>query len=492
MLRLALCVAIVASFHVGGCEASDDANPSSTSPAPGRVEYCVVGAGPGGVQVGAMLREAGREVVVLDRASRAGSFFERFPVHRRLISINKVHFMKAHASPEFRLRHDWNSLISLHGGTKEERLRFPNYTSAYYPHADTLVAYLGDFARATLAGRVSFDTHVTRIEKAPPDVYDADADAANDDTTTTFSVSTNKGVWTCTRVVVATGLTKPSPMPALLNHPDVIGYEQLPENGTDAFTAKRVAIFGCGNAGMEAAAAISKVAAHVDVWCREVRLAWQNHYPGAVRTPNAGVIDQFQLKSLDSLIVGINDIPKHAIVRVGDELQVHDPLRQRGANAPARSHQADKYAAVYEKYRAQHPECRGYDGCYGYDAVVRALGWVFDTEVFAGSARPLLVGEGEAPAAKKKKRAPRGKMVQGRMVYSGEDEGQNEDTGGAKRIVGKYPAMTSHYESTNVPGLFFAGSEVATVGVIGAMMGGVLAAGAAEPRAMWKLLGEVR
>lgn len=43
-----------------------------------------------------------------------------------------------------------------------------------------------------------------------------------------------------------------------------------------------------------------------------------------------------------------------------------------------------------------------------------------------------------------------------------------------------------------VPGLFFSGSEVATVGVIGAMMGGVLAAGAAEPRAMWKLLGEVR
>jgi all-trans-retinol 13,14-reductase len=30
-------------------------------------------------------------------------------------------------------------------------------------------------------------------------------------------------------------------------------------------------------------------------------------------------------------------------------------------------------------------------------------------------------------------------------------------------------------------GLFFAGSEVATVGVIGAMMGGVLAAASAEP-----------
>ena len=32
-----------------------------------------------------------------------------------------------------------------------------------------------------------------------------------------------------------------------------------------------------------------------------------------------------------------------------------------------------------------------------------------------------------------------------------------------------------------VPGLFFSGSDVASVGVIGAMMGGVLAAAAAEP-----------
>jgi hypothetical protein len=76
---------------------------------------------------------------------------------------------------------------------------------------------------------------------------------------------------------------------------------------------------------MEAAQAISRVAAHVDVWCREVRLAWQSHYPGAVRTSNSGLIDQYQLKSLDSLIVGIDDIPKHTIAKVGDELHVMDP-----------------------------------------------------------------------------------------------------------------------------------------------------------------------
>lgn len=39
-----------------------------------------------------------------------------------------------------------------------------------------------------------------------------------------------------------------------------------------------------------------------------------------------------------------------------------------------------------------------------------------------------------------------------------------------------------------IPGLYFSGSEVASVGVIGAMMGGVLAATAVAPRAMFKIL----
>ena len=41
-----------------------------------------------------------------------------------------------------------------------------------------------------------------------------------------------------------------------------------------------------------------------------------------------------------------------------------------------------------------------------------------------------------------------------------------------------------------VSGLFFAGSEVATVGVIGAMMGGVLAAASAEPLRTRRLFGQ--
>ena len=54
---------------------------------------CIVGAGPGGVQLGqylSMSRSSDlHDYVIFERAARAGEFFRRYPVHRELISINK-------------------------------------------------------------------------------------------------------------------------------------------------------------------------------------------------------------------------------------------------------------------------------------------------------------------------------------------------------------------------------------------------------------------
>ena len=52
-------------------------------------EYCVIGAGPSGLQTALFLKQAGRDYVVLERNATAGAFFQRYPRHRRLISINK-------------------------------------------------------------------------------------------------------------------------------------------------------------------------------------------------------------------------------------------------------------------------------------------------------------------------------------------------------------------------------------------------------------------
>ena len=52
-------------------------------------KYCVIGGGPAGLQMGYFLKKAKEDYVILERASRAGHFFEQYPRHRTIISINK-------------------------------------------------------------------------------------------------------------------------------------------------------------------------------------------------------------------------------------------------------------------------------------------------------------------------------------------------------------------------------------------------------------------
>lgn len=128
--------------------------------APRHRDYCVLGAGPAGLQMAYFLQRAGRDYTVFERAAEPGSFFTRYPRHRKLISINKRYTGRANA--EFNLRHDWNSLLS-----HDPRLLFRHYSHAYFPDASDMVRYLGDFA-ARLGLRVLYNTtiaHVTR-EKA--------------------------------------------------------------------------------------------------------------------------------------------------------------------------------------------------------------------------------------------------------------------------------------------------------------------------------------
>lgn len=67
-------------------------------------DFCIVGAGPAGLQLAYFLHNHA-DYIVIERNARAGSFFERFPIHRRLISLNKQ--FTASSNPEFNLRHDW-------------------------------------------------------------------------------------------------------------------------------------------------------------------------------------------------------------------------------------------------------------------------------------------------------------------------------------------------------------------------------------------------
>ena len=120
-------------------------------------KYCVVGAGPAGVQMGHFLNKAGMNYAVFERGHRAGTFFNKFPVHRKLNSFNRRHARSSH--PEFRMRHDGHTLLE-----HDEVPRFPNWTKEFWPMADTYVDYLEAFQKEQeRAGKIHYCHTVVAI-----------------------------------------------------------------------------------------------------------------------------------------------------------------------------------------------------------------------------------------------------------------------------------------------------------------------------------------
>src|SRR5262247_2574888 len=95
------------------------------------LDYVIIGAGPAGLQAGYFLKKAGLSFKVLEAASEVGAFFRKFPRHRKLISINKVH--TGYTDENVRLRWDWNSLLS-----DELSPLFREVSQRYFPDADDL------------------------------------------------------------------------------------------------------------------------------------------------------------------------------------------------------------------------------------------------------------------------------------------------------------------------------------------------------------------
>ena len=55
------------------------------------------------------MAHATMDYVILEKEHTPGSFYESYPRHRKLISINKRFTGRADAM--FNMRHDWNSLL---------------------------------------------------------------------------------------------------------------------------------------------------------------------------------------------------------------------------------------------------------------------------------------------------------------------------------------------------------------------------------------------
>ena len=336
-----------------------------------RIDYLVVGAGPAGIQAAYFLERAGRDYLVVEAGEAPGTFFTKFPRHRKLISINKVH--TGWDDPELKLRTDWNSLLS-----EENSPLFTAVTPRYFPDADDLVGYLADFAAAHRL-RIRCRTRITSISRPPagdaegptgdggsagPAAQDASAPSAAGE----FVVRAEDGtVLRAKRLIMATGVSRPY-IPRIEGAELAENYHEVSVDPAE-FTGKRVLIVGRGNSAFETADNLIETASVIHMAAPgSLRLAWQTHFVGHLRAVNNNFLDTYQLKSQNALLDG--DIL--SIKRDGEDgtYQV-----------------AVKFSRVAEVVKV-----------ISYDRVILATGFRFDASVFADECRPELTIKDRFPA----------------------------------------------------------------------------------------------
>ncbi|XP_076458503.1 FAD-dependent oxidoreductase domain-containing protein 2-like [Babylonia areolata] len=326
---------------------------------PGRYhDYCIIGAGPSGLQLGHFLQKANRDYMIFERSNIPGHFFKDYPRHRTLISINKRH--TGQTNKEFNMRHDWNSLLS-----DDESLLFTKYSQEMFPHADRLVDYMHDYHQK-LGIKVQFNTevsdiHTVRNHSAPDGLLHAFHDQ-------------HGNMHTCRALVLATGRWKPNIPDNIDGIEHAVGYENMSVDPSD-YEGKSVLILGNGNTAFEVAQGMYGMTSLIHILSRSrVRLAWQTHYVGDLRAVNVALLDTYQLKSLDGILAG-QDTSRLEIRQEGDKVTVRIRPDQ-GQDQDAKDNSAFREP---------------------YDKVIRCLGFVFDTSIFRNASGL----ENDTPLSKK-------------------------------------------------------------------------------------------
>lgn len=299
-----------------------------------QVDYLIIGAGPGGLQLGYFLEKSGRSYLILEAGESAGTFYKTFPRHRKLISINKVY--TGHEDRELNLRWDWNSLLS----DSDEAL-FKNYTKRYFPHSDDMVRYLSDFA-AHFNLNVRYGTRVAQISRDGHFVV----------------TDTSGNQYSGQRLIMGTGLSKPyvPPIPGAELAERYVDVTVDPEQ----FVNQRVLIIGKGNSAFETADNLVETTALLHLASpSKLKLAWKSHYPGHLRAVNNNLLDTYLLKSQNGLL----DATVEQITKQDD----------------------GTFAVDFGYTRAHGAQTR-----IVYDRVILCTGFRFDASLFDESCRPAL------------------------------------------------------------------------------------------------------
>jgi len=402
-LAILLTVAIVAS------DDSKDADQDAAKP---DYDYCIIGAGPGGVQLAYHMHKRNANFRVFEKGPGPGTFFKNYPRHRTLISINKRFTGKGgKASDQFNMRHDWNSLIS-----DNETLRFTEYSDKYFAPADDLVRYMEDFVEGTgVHPYVQYNSTASIVRLSKSRQFQVTTEETGERTT-------------CQAVVVAQGLWRP-------NTPEMVGSELVDEYQTMStdradYVNQTVAILGNANSGLETANWIFNVTKQVHlIGRRPPRFSWQTHYVGDIRAINSDHIDRYQLVGGGDTMLEMNPLPNLVKDPDGGIILIPpwaEPASESNLNALAAWKKIPSTAPLHEKIAAYHEGARGYKdlGWMHVDRVLRCLGWRFKRDLF-----------------------PTEDLEPG-----------TEATQVDLDKIDKYPVMTPTFESVNQPGIFFAGT----------------------------------
>lgn len=243
-------------------------------------KFIILGAGPGGLQMGYFMAQAARDYLILEKCDVAGAAFALKPRHGKLISINKkFNFFE---EEEFNWRHDWNSLLS-----DEPSMRFPRYSDDLFPDAATLQQYLQDFA-AYFGLNIAYQVTVTHIAREPDGL---------------FVISTSTGTeYSCQVLLNGLGTAGPRIPDDIEGIELALGYEDHPLD-LEFYRNKRVAIIGQGNSAFETADFLAGAAAYVHIFAKApLKFAWDSHFVGDLRAVNNNVLDMYQLKSLHAVL----------------------------------------------------------------------------------------------------------------------------------------------------------------------------------------------
>lgn len=334
------------------------------------IKTIIVGCGPSGLQLGYFLKHIKQDYIILEKHNAPGSFFSQYPHSKELISINKIYTGKK--DKEFNLRHDWNSLLNNFD------IEMKNFSNEYYPSRDDLTKYLHMFASKHNLN-IKYNTDIHHITKQD----------------NIFILKSNNHTWTCNKLIIATGLSKPNIPTNIINVKQFSKhYSDFPKDyfldmtNLQSYNNKKVLIIGLGNSAFEIANILTPYCSNILLLGRNPtpKPSLSTHYIGDLRSKYFHFYDTFLLKSMNAFD-GIENT----------DIYIHK----------------DKDNLYYLKKTC---ECCDYYRTpnIGFHEIINCTGWTFDISIFDANLQP--------------------------------------------NIANKYPEINGKYESTNISNLFFIGS----------------------------------